>query len=321
MNKKRLFLVNIIISFVLIVSAVVVSLTAGIKLGSDIGGGTMFEVKIEGNVAAKEDIRKIKNVLKHNGESYETIFVEDKNVDTVIVVKIADKKIEKQAQITKQIAEKLEIEETDISQFRTFSGSISKRAVLYASITIVCLLLFVFVAGWIRYGIVSGLSIMFAILHSFMLGVSLFIVTRLPITIIAITMMLVAQVALVFALVLMLEKIHENAKLKHNENLSAGELISVSFKSMLKPVAFLGIMSLVVALTMVCVPVRMVTLSACALIICLVTCAYSFYFIWLPVHEKLVELKANSDKLKLSRNVSPAPQKSKTKKTNKDENK
>ena len=51
MNKKKSFLgIYLIVSLVLIVAAVIVSLTAGINLGTDIGGGTQFEVKIEGNV-------------------------------------------------------------------------------------------------------------------------------------------------------------------------------------------------------------------------------------------------------------------------------
>jgi len=314
MNNKKLFLINLIISFVLIVSAVVVSLTAGIKLGSDIGGGTQFEITIAGNVTSKEVINDVKSILKDNGEVAETVFVEDKYTETVIVVRIADKKIEKQAEIKNAIVEVLKVDQTDVSAFKTFNGMVTKKAVIYTSITVVCLLLAAFVAGWIRYGLVAGLTVMFAILHSLMLAVSLFVVTRLPITKIAVTMILVAVVLLVLGLVLFLEKVRENSKLKHNQALTVSELVNISKNSIIKPLAFVELSALIIALTLVCVPVRMVTLSACAMIVCLFTCAYSFYFIAVPVHEKLLDLKVGADKLRLSKNSSPAPAKKKTQK-------
>ena len=319
MNKARLFLINLIVSFVIIISAVVVSLTAGIKLGSDIGGGTEFEIKIEGNVASKEVVSDVKKILKENNETAETVFVEDKYTGSVIVVRIADKKIEKQADIKNAIVKILNVGQEDISAFNTFNGTVTKKAVLYTSITIVCLLLAIFVAGWIRYGVVAGLSVMFTILHTLMLVVSLFVLTRLPITKTAITSVFVSQIFLVFAFALFLEKLKENSKLKHNQGLKTNELVIESEKAIIMPLSLTAILALVVMLTLVCVPVRMVTLSMCAFIVCLVTCAYSFLFVGVPTHEKLLDLKVNAEKLRLSKNNSPAPSKNKVDKTkNKD---
>ena len=70
----------------------------------------------------------------------------------------------------------------------------------------------------------------------------------------------------------------------------------------------------VVALTLICVPVRFVTLTACGLLVTLVSTALTFYFIGVPMHERLMDLKVSADKLRMSRNVAPQAQKSKNKK-------
>ena len=158
--KKRIPLLGLylIISFVLIITAVVVSLTAGINLGSDIAGGTQFEVTINSPAASDKQITTIEKILKDNGERAEKIFVEDKDVDTKIVVRIADKKIEKQNDIKEAIVSELVLNQDDVSSFSIFNGTVTKKAVLWTSIAIVCLLLVVFIAGWLRYKIVAGLS-------------------------------------------------------------------------------------------------------------------------------------------------------------------
>lgn len=317
MNKKKSFLgLYLIITFVIIISAVVVSLTLGINLGSDIGGGTQFEVAIDGNVASNKDINKIKDIVKDNGEVVETIFVEDKLTETVIVVRIADKKIEKQLEIKNAIIEKLDLEETAVSSFDIFGGTITNKAVLYAGIAMACILLFMFVAGWIRYQMVAGLSLVFTVLHTLMLMISLLILTRIPLTIISLMIMLSLIAVVMFASVLLLEKIKANSKLKHYESLSAKELVKVSVASVIRPLVFLAILTLAISIVMVCIPVRYVALSACAMLVCLFAVAYSLCLIGIPMHEKLLDLKVQADKLRLSKNSSPAPSKNKAKKEN-----
>jgi len=310
MNKKKSFLgIYLIVSFVLIIAAVIVSLTAGIKLGTDVGGGTQFEVTIDGTVASNKQIQNIKDVLHKNHLHAEEIFVEDKLVDTVIVVRIADKTVKNQAEVKAGLVQKLGVEAEDISEFSTFNGTITKRVVLYTSIAIVCVLLLLFFAGWIRYNIVSGLTLMFAVLHTLMLNVSLLVLTRLPVTMITMIEILCGIILALFAFILLLERIRENAQLKHNEGLSTEELVQTSNKSVLKPLVFLAILITVVAIAFVCVPVRFVTLSACGLLVSIATAVYTYYFVGVGVHEKLLEFKVNADKMRLSKNDSPAPQK------------
>ena len=317
MNKKKSYLgIYLIVSFIIIIAAVIVSLTAGINLGTDIGGGTQFEIAIEGNKATNEQIKKVKNVLKNNGTRAESVFVEDKHVDTLIVVRIADRDVENQELIKNDLVAELGVEKQDISTFQTIGSTITKKVVLWVSIAVVCLLLLLFIAGWIRYNIVSGLSLLFATLHSLMLCVSLLVLTRLPITKVSVIVILCALVLLLFAYVLFLERVRENAMMKNNESLSTDELVNVSQKSILKPLIILAALIFIATIVFMCVPIRFVTLTACTMLVCLVSTIYSYYFMGINMHERLLDLKIHADKLRLSKNESPEQ-----KKVKKDKNK
>jgi len=316
-NKKSFLGLYLIISFVVIIAAVIVSLTAGINLGTDIGGGTQLEITIDDSSASKKQINSVKNIIQDYGYRVDKIFVEDKFTDTIIVVRIADKNVEAKSEIRNAISSKLDINADNISKFETFNGSLTNKSILWIGIAIVCLLLAIFVAAWIRYKLVAGLSLVFAILHALMLSVSLFVLTRLPITKVSLIEIVCGIILLLFAFVFALEKIKENVSLKHNNELSTIELVEISKKSTIKPLAFFAIAITVVCLVFVCVPVAFVQLAACGLIVSLVSAIYSYYFIGMDFHEKLLDLKVQADKAKLSKNSSPAPAKVKTAKRKK----
>ena len=315
MNKKKSFLgLYLIIAFVMIVTAVIVSLTAGINLGIDVGGGTQFEVVItpeSGSVTNKfvqkqEDI--IKDVLKDNGLYAEKIFVQDKDSHVFVVVRIADDNITNRAEIVGDLVSALEIEEEAVSEFSIISGSLTKKSVIWASIAIVCILLAVFVFGWIRYKLMSGLTLTFSVLLALMLSVALHIITRLPITFNSIIIMLCSAVLILFALIFVLEKVREISKSKSSENMEVAEIISTAKKRTLLPLICLVAMIFVMAVVFVFIPVTYVQLTACSVIVCLVSIAYTYYFIAVSLHEKLLEIKDATEKARLSRDNSPAPQ-------------
>ena len=93
-KKKSFLMLSLIVSFVIIITAAIFSLTLGINLGTDIAGGTQFEIGIEGSVASNKELQAVKNVLKDNGLTYESIFVEDKDLGSLIVVRTTEKNIE-----------------------------------------------------------------------------------------------------------------------------------------------------------------------------------------------------------------------------------
>ncbi len=279
------------------------SLTVGINLGTDIGGGSQIEITLVSTDNVSGQIKDVESVLKNNNLSSEKVFVEDKLVDTLIVVRIAKKDIKNADTIRTQIAEKLEIGVENVSEIASINGMVTKKAVIWTSVAIICLLLVVFVFGWIRYKIIAGLSLMITLLHTLLLGGSLLIITRLPINFVSLIILLCGVVFVLFAMVLTLERIRENASLKHNENLTTLELVNMSKHSVLKPLIVFAVLVLVVSVVFVCVPVSYVALSACCLIVCLASCIYSYYFVGMGLHEFMLDLKVANDKAKLSRNV------------------
>ena len=314
MIKKKSFLgLTLILSFVIIIAAVVVSLTAGINLGTDIGGGTQFEISIENTVASEKSIDSVKRVLRNNGLRHESIFVEDKDLETLIVVRTQSKNIQNQDEIKSDLALSLGVQVEDISDFEVINGTVTKRSILYAGITIVCLFLAIFVASLIRYNIVSALSVTFTVLFSLILNLSAIILTRLPITRVLLVEVLAVQALLVFVFALLLEKLRAESKLKVNDETTIFDLVDKNQNAVLKSALFIVALIAVVAIALICVPVRFVTLSACGLLVALVITSLAYYFAGVPMHERLMELKFYSDKAKMSRNNSPAPKKTNNK--------
>lgn len=314
-NKKSLLWLYAILSLVIIVAAVVVSLTAGISLGTDVGGGNQIEVKISAEMNRKEAVKNLESVLGKEGCVAEKIFVEDKWTDTYVVAKTATKKIN-ETELKNAIAEKLEVSATDI-EINAFDGSVTNKAVIWTSVGVVCLLLALFVMGWVRYGVVSGTTLTVVSLHALLMAISLFVLTRLPITMISIVEILASVVLVIFATILLLERIRENKKMKHNENLSNEQLVDLSNNEIRKPLIYLLALSLVICVVLMCVPVRFVILSALAMFVCVGISVFSYYCLGTNLHSLMLTMQADNQKARLSRNVSPAPASETKKKSSK----
>lgn len=314
-NKKSFLWLYALISLVIIVATIIVSLTAGISTGTDIGGGNQVEVKITAETNEKTAVSDLKEIMADNGCVVERIFVQDKFVDTYVVAKTAKKEIKNQDTLKSKIAEKLNVDVSSVEIFE-FEGRVTNKIVIWTSVGIVCLLLGLFIIGWIRYGLVSGTTLTIITLHSLLLAISLMILTRLPITMISIIEILASVALSILATILLLEKIRENKKMKHNENLSSNELVSLSSKEILKPLIFAGVLVLAISLVLVFVPVRLVTLSAVSLVVCLASTVYSYYLLGTNLQKLMLTIQENNQKARLSKNVSPAPAKT-AKKTSK----
>lgn len=308
-NKKHLIWIYFAVSLVMIVTALIVALTAGINIGTDVGGGYQIEVKVSAETNNNEAVKDLKNALKAEKIRVERVFTEDKLIDTYVVAK-TNNEIKDATALKTALATKLGVDAANI-EINSFKGSVTNKAVIWTSVAIVCLLIGLFIIGWLRYGVTAAVSLALIPLHSLLIGVSLLIITRLPITLPAIIEVLAMVVLVVFATVLLLEKIRENQKLKHNENLSPNELVDLSNKETLKPIIVLAAMLLVFSLVMLCVPVFVVTMSALTMIVLILASVYSYYFMGISLHKVMLMLKSTKEKMRLSKNLPPKANKKK----------
>lgn len=306
-SKKSLLWLYAVISLVIIVTAVVVSLTAGMSIGTDVGGGIQVEVKLSADSNIKDSVADFKDVLAENGYTAEKVFAEDKYVDQYVVAKISKKDIANQDQFKASIATKLGVSAEDVTILE-FDGTVTNKAVIWTSVGIVCMLLALFVFGWIRYGVVSGLTLTVAPLHSLLMAISLLTLTRLPMTMAVIVEVLACVVLVAFATTLLLEKIRENKKMKHNQSLSQEAIVDLSNKETIKPLIFVSALVLIISLVLVFVPVRLVVFSALSLIICLAVAIFSYYCLAITMQSVMLTMEQATQKARLSRNVSPEPQ-------------
>ena len=308
MKTKKSFLnlgLYLIISLVFIVAAVVVALTAGFKLGTDFGGGSQITITCE-HLSQTEDAEQIAiQTLKDNGVSYEKVIIEDHTVNHNVVIRIADKDVQNQSQILTQLEQKLTekgLEVINVSDFEVFGSIITNRHVLYASLTIVCLLLAVFIAGLVRYKISGALTLIFAILHTILMALSLIIVTRVPLSLYSLIAIICAVAIVLFAVILLLEKVKENSAMKLNETLPAKDLVNMSNKSALRPIIVLASLFLIASIIVLCIPVRVMTFTGISMISCLVVAMYTYFFVTKNTHIYFLDLKKASEKARLSKN-------------------
>lgn len=309
MKKNKSFLgLYLIISLVLVVVSVVLALTVGINFSSDIAGGTQIEVQVADANKVEDQIVNIEAALEDNDIKAEKIFIEDKGTVTNVVVRIAEHDLDAE-KIRADISIKTGVSLSGVSELQEYDSLITKKALIWTSVAVACFLIALFIFGYFRYTVVGGIALMFTVLHSFILILSMFIITRLIVSFVALVVMLCIIALVIFAMVLVLEKVRESSKQKNNENAEIKELLNVAKKEVFKPVVALLTALVVVTLAFIFVPNRFVCLSAIAVLVATLVGAYSFYFIGLSMYENLYTTKKISEKAKRSRNVSPKPSK------------
>ena len=308
-KSKPWLLIYTIISFCVIVAAVVVSLTVGFNLGSDIAGGSQIEVLIsDSEKSASTLINDAKAALSDSGVSYEKIFVEDKYTDTYIVIRTNNKALD-QEKLTASLSEKMGVTPENVVGIYEISGFVTKNAIIWVSVTTILLILGIFLAGWIRYKLATATALTISVLHSIIFAAAILILTRIPITLNSFIILAAVSLFVLFAFITTFERVLENKKLAHNKDLTSKELITLSKKETMKALLFIATGVALVSIVLLFVPMLSVLFNALSLIICLLSGIYSFWFIGISLYEYMLTIKDAADKRRLSTDNSPAPKK------------
>ena len=304
MKKKLLLPIYLILSLVLIVCAVVMSLTRGINLGVDFNGGKLIEIKLEENANTAGYEKSINEVLKKYNLSIDSATTQDRYTDSYYQFKINTKEIsnEHKASIKNEIATKLNIDAENISDVMNISGNVTQRTLINISIAVVCVFIVFMIAGIFRYGIMGGLSILFTALHTMIINFALILITGLQINIPTIVSIVITSIFSLVIFALILEKVREGKNKHHNEKTDK-ELFADANKKSLTSTIIIASALVVFAIVSLFSSLAYIRLFALALIVCTMVAVYSANLISVELASLLYTIKTDVDKQKLSKNV------------------
>ena len=313
MNKKKYPLgILAIISLVIIaVSAIIVAIF-GINTSIEIGGGSQIEITLSYEEAGvhhdgKENTtvyaEKVGKVLKNHSASIDTYFVEDKLVETTLVIRVANSNIKNAADLKVEIADALEIDEARVSEVQQLKSYFSNKLVLYVGLAILAIVAICFFMGWLRHGILAGVSLMFATLHSFIVSLAIIFVTRVQFSLVGLCSAVVLTILSVFAFACILERYKENARSSQYDELNFDQKLMLATKQNNWLVA-IACVTFATALVMIFTPVAYVTLAGVNVLISLVVGGYTATFMSPALHGYLLELAGAKEKKRLSKNNS-----------------
>ena len=302
MKKKILLPIYLVLSLIIIVSAVVVSLTAGINLGIDFVGGKQIEIQIPENANINDYSTKISDVLDDYELKINTSFVEDKYTNTYYVVKINTQELsaEEKLEIREKIANTLSVEISNVSEVFDISGNVKQKTVISIGVGVIVAFVALFIAGWLRYGIMEGLGIMFGAIHNMIISFACLVLTRIELSISTCASIAILSICFVGLFVLVLERARETLISKTNNTLEVMNVYSNALKSnIFIPVVLLAILLFSVATLFV--NSNAIVLFALSAIVCVVVAFYSL-LVTTALTGYLSEAKAIRDRENLSKN-------------------
>ena len=307
MKKSKLLLpIYLIISLVIVIAAVVVSLTAGINLGMDFAGGKQIEIKLDQNTNTSGYAEKINAALKDYGLVVDTSFKEDKYAETYYVVKINHQEAmtaETKDNIREAIADKLEISIDNIGAVTEISGNVTEQTLINISLAIAAIFAIMFIASWIRYGIMNGLASLFNALHTMIISFALILISRLELNIPTCVGILVVNMLSIILYTLSLEKVRETSLLKQNKDLTNREIYKDANKKTFSSFVIVSAALFVFAVASFLSPVAAIQLFSLALVEGLLVCFYSYSLVSFELGSYLADVKSIRDKQRLSKNV------------------
>lgn len=314
MQKKYPLLIATIVSCVIIVASLFILGFFGLRLSVGLGGGSSVEINmVNKDLTSADYTKKVNEVLHNNGLSIDTSFVEDKYVvgedskgyvRKCFVAHINKKGITEQesAKIKAELAEKLGIDISYVSNVEEITSSVRAKDVLFVALAVGIIALCFFVFAWIRYDIFAGLSFILAFLHNIILYLSILILTRIQLTVISLSAVLILTLVMSVILVHIYEKFREASKMQNADKIPASERMLTSEKQVIKPYLIIAATALGISLLLLIIPSAMVRLSSLSVLIALIVTAYTSLIIGPASYTALLDIRDMNRKAILSRN-------------------
>lgn len=312
--KKYPLLICMIISAVIIVASLFVIGFTGLKFDTTITGGSQIEVVLPEDANSQEFANNARVICKHTGLSLYHTTIETKFVagsengeytTRVMILTFGDSEIsaEKQLEYREELAEKLGFENLDnISEFKEVKSMIETKNIWFIVLAIGIIVACAFIFAWIRYDIFAGIAFIIAYLHNIILFFALSGITRLPIGLASLAIMIVLTFIMSGVLVHIMEEYRKIDRLHIDNKLSTAEnLISAESKA-IKPYAVIAVVVAVIVILMMLSPSFMVRLSALSMALALIAAAYTVMLVAPGIYAYLIDLSKASNAARLSRN-------------------
>jgi len=300
---KSLLPIYLILSLIILISTVVVSLTAGINLGIDFVGGKQIEVKVPEGNSTENYYDKINGVLDDYGLTINTSFTEDKYTDTYYVVKINTREIstEKAFEIRQKLATELDVNEENVSEILSISGNVKQQTVINIGLTVLGIFAILFVTSWVRYGIMEGLGMLFGAIHNMIISFAAIVLTRIELTVSTCAAIAVVSILFVAIFASILERAREKLLMKQNKDMSTREIYLDCHKKSLFVTTIVLSGIVVFAIASLFVPSTIIKLFALSSIVCAIVAFYST-IVSTYLTGYLAEAKSIRTREKLSKN-------------------
>ena len=300
-----------IISLALVVLTTVIVCIFGVNTSIEIGGGSQIEITLStksgetvnsGRENVEQYVETIEDILKDHGSAIDSYIVEDKYVDTYLIVRSTDNEIEGASTIPSEIATKLGIDLSRVSTVQKLSSYFTDNQMLYIGLAVLTVIVIAFFLGWIRYSINGGVTLAFSILHNLILSLAIIFVTRVQFSTVSLIGTLIFTLLSAIVTTLILERKRENSKSKQYAELSESAKMFEATKQN-KHLLWIAAVLFALMIVMLCIPIRYIALAGVSLIICLVVCAYTAICVTPALNVYLSETFIAKEKQRLSKNV------------------
>jgi len=313
-TKKYPLLICLIVSVVIIVASLFVIGFAGLKFDTTIVGGSQVEIVLPDDANSQDYANNARVICKQQGLSLYNVIVEDKftagdenseYTKRVLILTFAERDLsdEIQLQYREALAEKLGLENTDkISDFRTVTNMVESKNIWMVALSFGIVVICMFVFAWVRYDLFAAISFLVAYLHSIMLYFALNGITRVPIGLTSLAVMVVLNFIMSALLVAVLEEYRKLAKLHIDDKLTTSEKLISSQKKTFIPFIAIATVVILISLMLLLSPSFMVRLASISVLIALVVCAYTAVLLVPGLYAYLTDLNKASISARLSRN-------------------
>lgn len=311
--KKYPLLISTIVSCLLIIVSLFILGFFGMRLGVSLGGGTQIEVVMNDGINASDYTSKVGTILKKYNYTIDSNVVQDKFVagedqtkfsKKTLIIQVASKMDDETSnKIRNEIVSELGLGENEkYVSVGNITSSVASKNILFLGLAFGILAVCFFIFGWIRYGIFAGLSFIIAFLHNIILFLSVVILTRLQLSITALSALMFLTLVMSAVLITIYERFRVNSTKQDYQKMPVQERMLKSEFEVVKPYGIVAVAIVVLTLCMFFVPIAKMAIIATNILIAILVTVYTTLLIGPSSYVACLEIHEMNEKAVLSRN-------------------